>query len=226
MHVGRSIVLVPVFALVIATSAMGQQLVPQSGSAAVPEQRGYIAALAGAVSGPPTEPVFAVEYGENMHPDVQAYVTLSYFENVMPRDVRSELAVLGTTLSGLTGTSWSLTGRDRAVTATAGAKYLIGRRAVRPYIGAGAGIINIKRTIVEARIGEITTAVFNDFEIGQPDLSLESAGVTRPLGEAAVGVGIVAGHTYVDVGYRYRRAFRLATTLDLAQFTVGVGYKF
>lgn len=226
MHVHRSFVLVPAFALAVATSAMAQQVGPRSGVASGPDQRGYIAALAGAVSGPPAEPVFAVEYGESLHPDVQAYATLSYFDNVMPRSLRNDVLALATELSGLTDVPWSLTGRDRAVTFAAGGKYLIGHRRVRPYVGAGAGIINLKRTITEARIGDVTTAVFNDFDIGQIDLSLEAAGVTRPLGEVAVGVGIVAGRTYVDVGYRYRRAFGLATTLDLSQFTAGVGYSF
>ena len=113
-----------------------------------------------------------------------------------------------------------------AITFTGGAKYLIGQGTVRPYVGGGAGIVDLKRTITEARIGDVTAAVFNDFAVGQPDLSLESEGVTRPLIEATLGAGIFAGRTYVDLGYRYRRAFRLDPTLDFSQFTIGVGYKF
>src|ERR1043166_533505 len=30
---------------------------------------------------------------------------------------------------------------------------------------------------------------------------------TRPMGEIAVGVGTVISHAYIDVGYRYRKAF-------------------
>jgi opacity protein-like surface antigen len=44
--------------------------------------------------------------------------------------------------------------------------------------------------------------------------------------EAAFGVGIVNGNTYFDIGYRYRRAFRLADNLDFSQLSVGIGYKF
>jgi opacity protein-like surface antigen len=224
MHADRSFLFVPVFALVTAAAAFAQQA-PQPAASAV-TQRGYVAASAGAISGPPAEPVFAVEYGENMHPNVQAYATLSYFENVMPDSLRNEVASLATSLTAFTGTRWALTGRDRAMSFSAGAKYLVGRGRIRPYVGAGAGIVNLKRTITEARLGDVTAAVFNDFNIGQADVSLVSLGVTRPLGEATVGVGIVAGRTYVDVGYRYRRAFRLTPTLDFSQLTFGVGYKF
>jgi opacity protein-like surface antigen len=224
MHVGRSIGLVPVFALAIAGSALGQQIAP--GSAVVPEQRGYVAALAGAMSGPPTAPVFSVEYGENIHRNVQAYATLSYFENLMRQTMQDEVTTLGTALSTFTGTRWELSGRDRGVAFAAGAKYLIGSSAIRPYIGAGAGVMNLKRTVTEARIGDVTAAVFNDFDIGEGDLSLATTSLTRPLAEGSVGVGIVAGSTYVDVGYRYRRAFRLTNSLDFSQLSVGVGYKF
>ena len=225
MHVGRSIVLVPVFALAIAGSVSGQQIV-QAGGAVVPEQRGYVAALAGAMSGPPTAPVFSVEYGENIHRNVQAYATLSYFENLMRQTMRDEVTTLGTALSTYTGTPWELSGRDRRMAFAAGAKYLIGSGAIRPYIGAGAGVMNLKRTVTEARIGDVTAAVFNDFDIGEGDLSLATTSLIRPLAEGSVGVGIVAGSTYVDVGYRYRRAFRLTNSLDFSQLSVGVGYKF
>ena len=145
--------------------------------------------------------MFSVEYGENMHRHVQAYATLSYFENLMPQTMQDEVTTLGTTLSAFTGTSWELRGRDRGMAFAAGAKYFVGSGAIRPYIGAGGGVMNIKRTVTEARIGDVTAAVFNDFDIGESDVSLATASLTRPLVEAAVGVGIVAGSMYVDVGY-------------------------
>jgi opacity protein-like surface antigen len=144
----------------------------------------------------------------------------------MRQTMRDEVVTLGTRLSTLTATRWELAGRDRAVALTAGAKYLVGTGTIRPYVGAGGGIINLKRTVTEARIGDVTTAVFNDFNIGVSDLSLATRGLTRPMGEALVGVGIVAGSTYVDVGYRYRKAFRLTSGLDFSQLSVGIGYKF
>lgn len=225
MHVGRSIVFVLVFALAISGYASGQQIIPAAGSG-VPEQRGYVAALAGAVSGPPTEAVFSVEYGEDIHGNVQAYATLSYFENLMRESVRDDLTALGSALSIVTGDPWQFGGRDRGVAFAAGARYLVGSQRIRPYLGAGAGVINLKRTVTEAHIGDVTAAVFNDFNVGISDLSLASTSITRPLAEVAAGVGIDAGSTYVDVGYRYRRAFRLTDRLEFSQLSVGVGYRF
>jgi opacity protein-like surface antigen len=225
MQARRLIVLVPMFALAIAGSARGQQVAP-TGLPAVPEQRGYIAALGGAISGPPTEPVFSVEYGENLHRDVQAYVAISYVDNLMRESLRDDVADLAASLRDLTGLPWRLRGRDRGVVFVAGAKYLVGDGRARPYIGAGAGIINLTRTIHEDHLGDVTVAVFNDFDVGIGDLSLEAGGATKPLAEAVAGVGFAAGRTYVDVAYRFRRAFGLANRLEFSQFTVGVGYKF
>lgn len=221
MHAAARLVLTLVF-LMASRSAMGQEP-PRT---TVPEQRSYIAAQAGAVSGPPTEVVLSVEYGERFHPDVEAYVTLSYFENLMPRALRRDLRTLGSLLSAVTNDPWELRGRDRGVAFLTGARYLFGNGNVRPYLGAGAGIVNLRRTVVEARLGEVTGAVFNDFDLGDGALSLAARGITRPLAEAVAGVSIGAGHTHVDVGYRYRRAFRLPNVLDFSQLNVGVGYRF
>ena len=205
-------------------AALGQEL-PRAPGAPVRE-RGYIAAQAGAVSGPPTAVVFSVEYGERVHSDVQAYATLSYVENLMRRELRDDVRNLAALLSVVTNDPWDLRGRDRGVVLTAGGKYLVGDEVVRPYVGAGAGIMNLKRTIVEAHLGNVTTAVFNDFNVGDGLLSLSASSVTTPLVEAIAGVAIGAGHTHVDVGYRYRRAFRLADRLDFSQLSVGIGYRF
>lgn len=225
MHAGKSIVLVPVLLLAMSASALAQPGVPAN-----PDDDGYVAAFAGAVSGPPTEPLFAVEYAENVGRRAQAYVSLGYVDNLMTEDTRDAVMRLGADwlapLTGVPQSQWSFSGRDRAITLTAGGKYIAGTGSVRPYVGAGAGVINLKRTITEARLGEVTQAVFNDFGVGSPELSLAPRGTTRPLGEIVAGVGFAAGHTYVDVGYRYRRAFRFAEDLDFSQFSVGVGYRF
>lgn len=223
MHMQNLIVLVPVLTLLTAavTSAQGQQNAP-----AGPPQRGYVAVQAGAASGPPSAAVFAVEYGDNIHRNAQAYLSLSYYENLMQQPLRDELTTLGTTLASRTGDRWQLSGRDRGVALTSGGKFLIGSGAVRPYVGGGAGIISLRRTVTDARLGDVTAAVFNDFSVGSADLSLAPASLTRPIVETAFGVGFVSRNTYVDVGYRYRRAFRLANTLDFSQIVGGIGYKF
>ena len=213
------------FLMVISLAFAGSVLAQQPGDAP-PAREGYIAVLGGAASAPPTEPVFSVEYGDDVRRDVLAYITLSYIENLMPEALRDDLTATATALTQVTGATWELHGRDRAVVLIAGGKYLFGRGDIQPYLGGGAGIINLKRTVIERNLGDLTIAVFNDFDAGSPDLSLAPAGLTRPLVEAAFGVGISKGNTYVDVGYRYRRAFRLVETLDFGQFSVGVGYRF
>src|SRR5688572_20773864 len=102
MYVMKSIVLVPVLALATAAGASGQ------GREAVPEQRGYVSVQGGAVTGPVTAPAFTVEYGDNFHRNGQAYVALSYFENLMKQALSDDLTTLGADLSSLTGTPWDL----------------------------------------------------------------------------------------------------------------------
>jgi len=223
MHSMRSILLIPVLALATATTVSAQTAAQARET--VPDERGYVSVHGGAVTGPAAA-AFAVEWGEHMNRNTQAYVALSYFENLMKQPLRDDLATLGTSLSALTGDSWTLSGRDRGVALVGGGKYLLGSGNVRPYLGGGAGIISLRRTVLEARLGDVRDAVFNDFSVGEIDLSLAPASLTRPLMEAAFGVGIVSGNAYFDIGYRYRRAFRLANTLDFSQIAVGVGYKF
>jgi len=189
-----------------------------------PEWRGYVEALAGAVSGPPSEAAFTVEYAENMRRDAQVYVAVSYFDNLMRQQTRTDLADLGAALTTVTGTRWLLTGRDRGVAATGGAKYVAPLGMFRPYVGGGGGVINIKRTITDARAGDVKQAVFNDFLVGDAALvGIDSS--TQPVAEFVGGVGLIFGHVYVDGAYRYKKVFRL-TDLDFSQFSVGVGYKF
>jgi hypothetical protein len=46
------------------------------------------------------------------------------------------------------------------------------------------------------------------------------------MAEVAAGIGAVVGHGYVDVGYRYRKAFHVNQSFDISQVGVAVGVKF
>ncbi len=221
MRVMRSILLLPMFVLVSTVTASAQATQARDQGQ---EQRGYVSGSGAIVS--PAAPAFAVEYGDNINRNVLAYVTLSYFENLMKQPLRDDLATLGSNLATLTGDAWALSGRDRGVALIAGGKYLLGSGNVRPYVGGGAGIISLRRTVTEARLGDVRDAIFNDFAVGEADLSLAVASLTQPIVEAAIGVGIANGNAYFDIGYRYRRAFRLFSSLNFSQIGVGVGYRF
>ena len=191
-----------------------------------PEPRWYVAAIGGAVSRPPTAPVFGVEVAEHLGEHAQAYVTFSYIENLMRETLRDDLDLTATRLEALTGESWSLSGRDRGVALVVGGKYVFGSGAVRPYVGGGGGVINLKRTVFETRLGDVTRAVYHDFDLGDAELSVTPEGVNKPLVEFAFGVGIGSGRTHIDLGYRYRNAYRTPSSLDFSQVSDGIGYRF
>jgi opacity protein-like surface antigen len=223
VQLAKQFFLAPAFVFALAAPALCQQ---QGGaSISIPEQRGYVAALAGVEFEPPTRPVISVEYGENLHRDVQAYATFSYFENLMTRGLQDDLTTTAQAITALTGDRVEFHGRDRGLVFAAGAKYLIrASEAIRPYVGGGAGVLNIRRTIQEPRLGDVTTAVLGDFGLGE--IEFTGVSLTRPMMEAALGVGVVAGQTYIDLGYRYRRAFHMREQLDFSQFAAGIGFKF
>ena len=222
MNARHSVSAALVLALVSSASAFGQGASAPRAS----EPKWYLAAVGGAVSRPPTGPVFGVEIAENIAQHVQAYANFSYFDNLMDESLRNALDARAVQLTSLTSTPWSFSGRDRGMSFVAGGKYLFGNGTIRPYVGGGAGIINLKREVVEARLGDVTQAVFNDYHLGEADLSLSTLGVTTSLVEAAVGIGIGSGRTHFDVGYRYRSAFGLTNKLDFSTVTAGVGYRF
>src|SRR5688572_22820322 len=120
MHLMKSIVLVPVLALAAATTVFAQT--GAQGREAVPEDYGYLIGHGG-VTAAPAGAEFAVEYGEHITRNVQAYITLSYFENLMDQTLRDDFTTLGASLSTLTGDLWALDARDRGVSLVAGGKY-------------------------------------------------------------------------------------------------------
>jgi len=206
------------FLLAAVSPALAQQPAPQ-------EPVGiYVSAEAGALFQPQTAAAFGVQFGDRIHPDVIAYATLSYFENVMSKDVTDNLAQVSQVVTVRTGRNWDLQGRDRGVGFIAGVKYLMGGGTTRPYVGGGAGILAIRRSIRDRLAGDVTGATLRDFDVG--DFVLTTGNITRPLAEAAVGVDVEFGRTHVDVGYRFRRAFHLSQAPNISQGSVGIGINF
>jgi hypothetical protein len=184
----------------------------------------YVTAQGGAVFEPQTTGAIGFEVGENMHPKAQAYMNVSYFDNLMDPALTDELASLSASLSSATGRAWDLRGRDRGFGFIVGAKYLFGGGGVRPYLGGGAGALNIRRVISERQVGDVTAATLSVFGIGDAALTTES--LTRPLVQLAAGVRLEGGRTHVDVGYRYNRPLQLSQGLTFSQLSVGVGVNF
>ena len=192
-----------------------------------PGDDGWVSVAAGASFGSQTQTraAFAGEWGEDIIPNVvQAYVTVSYFDNLMRNGLTDDLAQLSANLTATTGIPWNLHGRDRGVSLIGGGRYLFSQGRIRPYVGGGGGVINLKRTIADARVGNVTSAVLTEFGIGE--LTITTQNLTRPLLEGAVGAVLFGGPVYVDVGYRYKRAFHLSDTLDFSQVIAAVGYRF
>jgi hypothetical protein len=187
--------------------------------------RRYMAAFGGiADTGSDTIPTLAGEYGESITKNSQAYANFSYFDNVMTAQMRDNLAAASSYIEQITGVPRTFSGRDRGLALTFGGK-LVGGRTVRPYVGAGVGGMQIRRTITEATLGDVTQAFAAQSGLGDGVVNPGATKEMKPLGEVVAGVGFVARHAYVDVGYRYRRAFHSAITVDFSQVVVGIGAK-
>ena len=50
--------------------------------------------------------------------------------------------------------------------------------------------------------------------------------VTARLEGVDLGSGVAAGRTYLDISYRYRKAFKTGGDYSFGQFNVGVGMRF
>ena len=221
MNAIKSFGLVPCLVVLSATVAFGQaQEDPRF-------QHGYMTAVAGTSFGDQQQALFGAEVGENLTSHVQAYANFTYFDNLITDSAQSYLANLSATLTRLTASSWNLTGNDRGLSFSGGAKYLmLPGSAIRPYVGAGPGLINIRRTIYETDLGEISNEVLAVF--GAPDggINPEKEGSFKPMVEFAAGAGIAAGRTFVDVGYRFNKIYKTTEPLSFSQFKVGVGMRF
>jgi len=221
MNAIKSFGLVPCLVVLSATVAFGQAQEDAR------FQHGYMTAVAGTSFGDQQQALFGAEVGENLTTHVQAYANFTYFDNLITDSAQSYLANLSATLTRLTASSWNLTGNDRGLSFSGGAKYLmLPGSAIRPYVGAGPGLINIRRTIYETDLGEVSNEVLAVF--GAPDggINPEKEGSFKPMVEFAAGAGIAAGRTFVDVGYRFNKIYKTAEPLSFSQFKVGVGMRF
>ena len=148
-------------------------------------------ATAGASFGDQQAATFGVEFGEPITSRVHAYATFKYFDNLLNEAAENDLANLGAALTRLTATSWQLSGNDRGLAFSGGGKFvMLNGSAVRPYVGGGPGVINIRRTIVESFRGEISDEVLIVF--GAPDgaINPDKEGTFRPMVEMLAGVGL------------------------------------
>src|SRR5262245_30467225 len=78
---------------------------------------GWVSGIAGTAFGSQTQAnaTFAAEYGDDINSHAQAYLTVSYFENLITQGLRDDLAQLSANLTVTTGIPWNLHGSDRGV---------------------------------------------------------------------------------------------------------------
>jgi len=215
-----------VFQVVIVIAAFVSPAFAQQ-KAIDPFSKIYVSALAGATVGAQDSAIFGVEYGERMDDHVTAFANLTWFDDLMTDRMRSNLARASAMLAASTGSAWTLQGRDPGLAFTVGAKVTgaLGSN-VRPYVGAGAGAVNLRRKITEPALGDVTESFIKVFGLSDGNIDSTSSSVTKPLAEALAGINFVAGRTYVDFAYRYRHAFHLVEPINFSQVSAGVGVRF
>jgi opacity protein-like surface antigen len=191
--------------------------------------RGYLIGGGGAsISTPQNALTLSAEIAENVTPSVQVYMSAAYYDNLMSQAARDQLARTGAALTAITGTPWVFEGRDRGRSFTVGGKVLVPTGTqIRPYVGGGVGAINLRRTIREQSRGNMTKTYLEQFGSADGVVDPTQGNTTRPMAEVALGVGAAISRAYVDVGYRYRKAFHnVNQSFDVSQVGVAVGLKF
>ena len=192
-----------------------------------PFSRSYVSVLAGGTLGDDATVMIAGEYGERITSHVQAFANVSYLDDLMSARMQHNLTAASLLLSSTTRAPWHFSGRDRGIALTLGAKFLpLSRGAFRPYLGAGFGALNLNRTVTEESLGDVTASFGEEFGVSDGNIDVTDTSATKPLGEAVAGVNVVTGRTYVDVNYRYRKAFHSAEAIEFSQLSVGVGIRF
>lgn len=212
--------------LLVAAPAFAQQ----RPSPAPQPLRGYLIGGGGASIGGTAQTAVTLnaELAENMKRNLQAYMSVTYYDNIMSDATTNQLAQVGNTLSALTGTPWVFDGRDKGRSFTFGAKVLVPTAtSVRPYFGGGFGALNVRRTIHEQSRGNVTQAYLAQFGSADGVIDPTNTDTTHAMGEVAAGVGAVVKKAYVDFGYRYRKAFHTGNqSFDISQVGAAVGVKF
>lgn len=164
--------------------------------------------------------VFGGEYGDRVHRDVFAYVSLMWIENLMSQQMRDNLVTGGEILGE------EVRGRDRGMAFTVGATYALPvNRRLRPFFGGGFGFVNLRRDISTASLGDITRLFpeMTGLNDGVVEPGAESA--NKPLGELMVGYGGAFGKNgYFDVKYRYGRVFDSMENIDFSQVAASIGF--
>jgi len=219
----RSFLLVPCIVLLSAAAGLAQT---QPAAGTNPEH-GYIIAFAGGAVSDTTSPSFGVEIGEHITREVQAFLTLTYVDNLIQDEAVSALDALAADLTASSGVPWAFEGRDRGLAFSVGGKYLFSTDGrARPYLGGAAGVLNVKRTITEIDLGDVTEEILMLY--GAPDGGIDptQSSTFKPMLEAAPGVSFVNGRLYVDVGFRFRKIFRSREPFYVSELRVGVGMGF
>ena len=224
MRLFRSIAFVAVAAVTCVTPALAQNREAPSPRWV----RGYLIGSASALITDGIAPVFSAEIAESATTNVEVYLTFSYYDNLMSDEARAELDDVSAQLSFATGTPWRFQGRDRGRSITAGAKYLMPTAsAVRPFVGAGIGVINLRRTIAEQSRGNLTAAYLSQFGGSAGVLDLSQTNTNKPLGELTAGVAVVVRRAYFQFDYRFRKPFHSGDAgFDIATAGVAAGIAF
>lgn len=220
----KTISFVPCLIVIGVSLASAQQTRPATTAAL---EHGYMTASMGAAFSDQRSATFGVEIGERMGRRAQAYVAFTYVDDLFNDRAAGDLVTLANYLEGVTGIPYEFTGRDRGLAFSGGARYLISRGPTfRPYVGGGPGVLNIQRTITDRMLGDVSDPVIGLY--GAPDGAINPSKISsfKPMAEFLAGVGIAAGRTYVDVGYRYRQVLRTGDAFSFSQFNVGVGMRF
>jgi hypothetical protein len=217
MNLVKTLSFVPALVAALAVPAIAQDT-----SAGTPPAH-YLIGLGGAsvnldFEHPST--TLAIEYGERLHDDVQAYANVGFVSNLMSDVMRDHLVTAGDLIGG------EYTGRDRGLTFSLGGRFLWpSDMRFRPYVGGGFGLLNLKRRISERQFGDVSEFFYEATGLNDGVIDASRTSVTKPLGEVMLGAAGTFGRTYVDVAYRYRHAFH-AQPVKFSQVTFGIGVAF